>query len=261
MMEKFKLIVILGATAVGKTALSLSLAKKLSTEIISGDSMLVYKGFDIGSAKPNKTELAEVKHHLIDILPPNAKYNVMDFCDEAKKIIANLNSAGKIPILAGGTGLYIKSLIEGYEFSEDKTKSTKSYFSKTGELVYDTFVIGLRRERGALYERINKRVEMMAKDGLFEEVENLLKYTDKTSQSMQGIGYKEVVSYLNNEISKAESIENIKKNTRHFAKRQFTWYKKMPYIVWYDIDNLSEDEIFEKVYFDVMRRFSSSAQI
>lgn len=260
-MEKFKLIVILGATAVGKTALSLSLAKKLNTEIISGDSMLVYKGFDIGAAKPTEAERAEVKHHLIDILPPDAKYNVMDFISEAKKIIANLNNEGKIPVLAGGTGLYIKSLIEGYEFSEDKTKSTRSYFVKNGELIYDAFVIGLRRERSALYERINKRVEIMIKTGLFEEVENLLKCTDKKSQSMQGIGYKEVVAYLNGEISKEETVENIKKNTRHFAKRQFTWYKKMPYITWYDIDDLSEEEIFEMVYFDAERRFSSSAQI
>lgn len=260
MMEKFKLIVILGATAVGKTALSLRLAKKFNTEIISGDSVLVYKDLNIGAAKPSATELAEVKHHLINILPPTAKYNVMDFCAEAKKIIENLNNAGKIPILAGGTGLYVKSLVEGYEFSVDKTKSTESYFSKTGELVYNAFVIGLRRERGALYERINKRVELMVKSGLFEEVKTLLKYTDANSQSMQAIGYKESIAYLKGEISLEDTIENIKKNTRHFAKRQFTWYKKMPYITWYDIDNLSDGEIFEKVYFDIARRFSSSLQ-
>ena len=135
-MEKYKLIVILGPTAVGKTAFSLYLAKKLNTEIISGDSMLVYKDFNIGAAKPSREELNYVKHHLIDILSPNANYNVMDFCDAAKKIIADLNNDGKIPVLAGGTGLYVKSLIEGYEFSEDKQKSTKSYFLKTGELAY-----------------------------------------------------------------------------------------------------------------------------
>lgn len=252
-MEKFKLIVILGPTAVGKTALSLYLAKKLNTEIISGDSMLVYKRFDIGAAKPKKEELSEIKHHLVDILPPDANYNVMDFCEEAKKIIENLNNMGKIPILAGGTGLYIKSLIEGYEFSKDKQKSTESHFLKTGELVYNTFVIGLKRERADLYERINRRVDLMIKDGLFEEVRKLLQTLDINSQAMNGIGYKESALYLTNKISKEEAVENIKKNTRHFAKRQFTWYKKMPYINWYDADKLTEKELFEKICFDVSK--------
>ena len=255
-MEKFKLISIIGPTAVGKTAFSIRLAKKLRTEIISGDSMLVYSGFDVGAAKPNQQELSEVKHHLIDILPPDAKYNVMDFCVEAKKIIEKLNNKGKIPILAGGTGLYVKALIEGYEFSENNTKSTESYFLKTGELLYNAFVIGLRRERAALYERINKRVDLMVTEGLFEEVERLLKNAGENSQAMQGIGYKETVLYLKNEISQEEAIENIKKNTRHFAKRQFTWYKKMPYINWYDLDNIKEDEIFDKIYFDTKDFFN-----
>lgn len=254
-MERFKekLIVILGATAVGKTALSLSLAQKLNTEIISGDSMLVYKGFDIGSAKPTAAEREKVKHHLVDILPPNATYNVMDFYNEARKIITSLNKTGKIPILAGGTGLYVKSLVEGYEFSNDGEKSSKSRFLSTGELAYDAYVIGLRRERSTLYERINKRVDIMTERGLFEEVEGLLKLVDKNAQSMRGIGYKEAGLYLNGEITKEEAIEEIKKATRHFAKRQFTWYKKMPYINWYDIDDLSDDEVFEKVYFDIIK--------
>ncbi len=252
-MEKYKLIVILGPTAVGKTAFSLYLAKKLNTEIISGDSMLVYKDFNIGAAKPSREELNYVKHHLIDILPPNANYNVMDFCDAAKKIIADLNNNGKIPILAGGTGLYVKSLIEGYEFSEDKQKSTESYFLKTGELAYDAFVIGLKMERAALYERINRRVDLMVDNGLFEEVRNLLKTVDINSQAMNGIGYKEVALYLNDKISKEEAIENIKKNTRHFAKRQFTWYKKMPYINWYDIDKFEEKGLYKRIFSDILK--------
>ena len=255
--KKDKLIVILGPTAVGKTALSLSLAKKYDTEIISGDSMLVYKGFNIGAAKPTDAELAEVKHHLIDILHPTEKYNVMDFCDAAAKIIKELNDKGKIPILAGGTGLYVKSLLEGYEFSEDGTKSTSSRFAATGELVYDACVIGLRRERAELYKRINFRVVLMIANGLFDEVEALAKIGLSDSQAMRGIGYKEVLRCLSGDITKEEAIEEIKKATRHFAKRQFTWYKKMPYINWIDIDDLSEQEILKEVCIEVEKHFGN----
>ena len=255
--KKDKLIVILGPTAVGKTALSLSLAKKYDTEIISGDSMLVYKGFDIGAAKPSATELAEVKHHLIDILPPSAKYNVMDFCEAAADIIKALNNTGKIPILAGGTGLYVKSLLEGYEFSADGSKSTSSYFNATGELAYDALVIGLKRERAALYDRINTRVDLMVENGLFDEVEALAETGLSDSQAMRGIGYKEALSYIYGDITKKDAIEEIKKATRHFAKRQFTWYKKMPYIKWIDLDNLSDKDVLTIACSEVEKYFGN----
>ena len=288
-----KLIVILGPTAVGKTQLSIDLAKALDTEIISGDSMLVYKGFDIGTAKPTAQEMDGVVHHLINILEAQENFNVADFHQLVKPIISRLNQQGKVPILAGGTGLYVKSLLEGYVFNEtsgdpayrehleslaaqhgrqyvydmlmqadpqtaqrlhinnfqriiralevhhlgNEQISQSSYFAETGKLVYDVYVIGLRRERAALYERINRRVDMMMADGFIEEVKQLMASGVKNDwQPMKGIGYKEMAAYLEGSISLETAVEEMKKATRHFAKRQFTWYKKMPYVNWYDVD-------------------------
>ena len=301
---KEKLIVILGATAVGKTQLSIDLAKELHTQIISGDSMLVYKGFDIGTAKPTKEEMSQVPHHVIDILEPNQNFNVTDFHAEAKKWITDINNCGKIPILAGGTGLYIKSLLEGYQFNQTsgdlsyrqhlealskehgreyvhnmlreidpdtanrlhinnfnriiralevhhlgkESISQENQFAQSGELSYDVYVIGLKRERSILYERINKRVDIMIEQGFVDEVKSLLAQgIDINCQPMKGIGYREIASYLNGEISLEKAIEEMKKATRHFAKRQFTWYKKMPYINWYDADMLSYEELLHNV--------------
>ncbi len=314
--KKEKLIVILGPTAVGKTQLSIDLAKAVNGEIISGDSMLVYKHFDIGTAKPTVKEMAGVKHHVIDILEPWERFNVTDFCTIAKKLITEINTAGKIPILAGGTGLYVKSLVEGYNFnqtSEDsayrehleklaevhgrqyvydmlqkadpdtaqrlhinnfkriiralevlhlgKEKiSQSSQFDQTGKLIYDTYVIGLNRQRDILYERINKRVDMMIKQGFINEVKLLLREgADRQWQSMKAIGYREIAAYLNNEMSLESAIDEMKKSTRHFAKRQFTWYKKMPYISWYDIDGISYDILLNKVT-DNCRKFINNIE-
>ena len=248
---KDKLIVILGPTAVGKTDLSIELAKKLATEIISGDSMIVYRGFDIGSAKPGLKERQGIKHHLIDILDPAQNFAVTDFVIRAKKIIHELNEQGKIPVLAGGTGLYIKALLEGYEFNvtEEHTEY-RDYLAKLGEkygkeyvhamlarvnpeaaarlhvndfrrviralevahfgaekisqqkkgndeasLIYNVYVIGLNRERKSLYERINKRVEMMFDAGLITEVANLLQSgVTRAMPAMKGIGLVLIVS-------------------------------------------------------------------
>ena len=310
--KKEKLIVILGPTAVEKTALSVELAKRMDTEILSGDSMLVYRGFDIGSAKPTMEERQNVRHHLIDIREPWESYNVTDFKLEAEQLIHDINQRGKIPILAGGTGLYVKSLLEGYQFNTtegdneyraslqklaevhgkeyvhamlekvnpeaaarlhvndfrrviralevaelgEEQISQEKRLSEQGDLVYDVYVVGLRRDRKLLYERINKRVDLMLENGLVDEVRRLL--TDGISremQAMKGIGYKETAAALAGEMSMEEAAELIKKSTRHFAKRQFTWYRKMPYIHWYDIDDMSEMEILQTVSKDLAGYF------
>ncbi len=295
--KKDRLIVILGPTAVGKTALSIALAKELGTEIISGDSMLVYKGFDIGSAKPCPEEQEGIRHHLIDIREPWENYGVTDFVSEAAHCIREINARGKVPILAGGTGLYVKALLEGYEFNDtDGHEEYRAYLEELGrkkgkeyvhsllaevdpesaerlhvndfrrviralevqhfvgeqisqrrqagngelsreELCYETIVIGLERDRQELYERINRRVELMFEAGLENEVRGLLEGgLARDTQAMKGIGYKETASYLSGEMSREEAIELIQKSTRHFAKRQLTWYRKMPYIEWIQAD-------------------------
>lgn len=301
---KEKLIVIAGPTASGKTALAVELARRLDTEIISGDSMLVYKGLDIGTAKPGKKEMGGIRHHLIDILDAGAGFNVTDFINLAKPVITLLNQQGRIPILAGGTGLYIKSLVEGYQFNETsgdpeyreslqrlaEEKGREYVFDmlrkvnpdaaerlhinnfrriiralevyhlggeqiseeKASELAYDVFAIGLGWERSVLYERINRRVEIMIEQGLYNEVEGLLKNGISDScQSMKGIGYKELLPAVRREISLDEAADKIKQNTRHFAKRQLTWYRKMPYIRWYDAQAEVDEKLADKIYHDM----------
>lgn len=301
---KEKLIVIAGPTASGKTALAVELARRLDTEIISGDSMLVYKGLDIGTAKPGKKEMGGIRHHLIDILDAGAGFNVTDFINLAKPVITLLNQQGRIPILAGGTGLYIKSLVEGYQFNETsgdpeyreslqrlaEEKGREYVFDmlrkvnpdaaerlhinnfrriiralevyhlggeqiseeKASELAYDVFAIGLGWERPVLYERINRRVEIMMEQGLYNEVEGLLKNGISDScQSMKGIGYKELLPAVRGEIRLDEAADKIKQNTRHFAKRQLTWYRKMPYIRWYDAQAEADEKLADKIYHDM----------
>ena len=295
--KKDRLIVILGPTAVGKTALSIALARELGTEIISGDSMLVYKGFDIGSAKPDRAERQGVPHHLIDIREPYENYAVTDFVAEAGKCIGMLNAQGKVPLLAGGTGLYVKALLEGYQFNETEEHGAyRSCLEELGRsrgkeyvhgllaaadpaaakrlhpndfrrvvralevsrfggeqisqerqagkgevlrenLCYDALVIGLERDRQELYERINQRVSLMFEAGLEDEVKGLLAGgLQRDTQAMKGIGYKETAAYLDGEMNREEAVELIQKSTRHFAKRQLTWYRKMPYIEWIKAD-------------------------
>lgn len=286
-----KLLVLLGPTASGKTALSISLAKALSTEIISGDSMLVYKGFDIGSAKPTAEEMSGIRHHMIDILPPDASFNLMDFLQQAKAIITRLNQQGKIPLMVGGTGLYIQSLLEGYELnSQSEDAAYRNYLEKLAEekgreyvhgmlakvnpqaaarlhindfrrivralevhhlggeqlsqkksreLVYDCYVAGLTWRRDKLYDRINQRVNIMVEQGLQQEIINLLESgVAPDVQAMKGIGYKELLPVLTGDdvdmdTGLQQAVAKIQQNSRHFAKRQLTWYRRMPYIHWY----------------------------
>lgn len=294
-----KLITILGPTAVGKTNLTLRLAKTFGSSVISGDAYQVYRGLDIGSAKPSKEELAAVPHYLIDILEPHEAYSTALFQDQAQAIIKALNDKWQVPILSGGTGLYVQSLLENYQFSKkDPNVSLRQSLDRLYEeggiealrtygdalaakghislnfrdkhrlyraielmevgdyqaltqqtkegLSYQGPVLGLRRDRKSLYDRINLRVDLMIQAGLFQEVEALLDAgLDKKVQSLKGIGYKEVLDYLMGDLSQEACIETIKQNTRRFAKRQMTWYKRMPYIQWIDIEEgMTDDDIY-----------------
>lgn len=295
-----QLITILGPTAVGKTELTLLLADFMKSPVISGDAYQVYKQLNIGTAKPSKEELNQVKHYLIDTLEPEASYSAADFQKEAKAIIQVCNQQHKIPILSGGTGFYVQALLENYNFSDlkpnddlrvklnqlveksginalrlyaqkmagahgitlpfqDKHRlyraiemmeagqiSSLLHQTKDG-LSYDGPVIGLMRDRERLYERINLRVDSMVEKGLFEEVESLLEQgVSSECQAFKGIGYKEVLQFLLGHITKDTCIDLIKKNTRNFAKRQITWYKRMPYIQWiYIEDGMTGQDIYQ----------------
>ncbi len=305
-----KLIVVLGPTATGKTRLAVSLAKALGTDVVSGDSMLVYRGFDIGSAKPDAEERGGIRHALVDILEPTANFNVTDFQRLASAEICSVNAAGKIPILVGGTGLYLKALLEGYRFNQEPEdceyraslealarKRGNVYVhglleqadpdaasrlhandlrrviralevSRFGEarisqekresgLDYDACVLGLCCERSELYRRIEARVDGMMAAGLEAEVRRLLAAgVPRTAQAMQGIGYKEMAAYIDGKLSLKDAVADIKQATRHFAKRQITWYKKMPYIHWLDIDKLSFGETMDKAMREIKEHFT-----
>ena len=294
-----KLITIVGPTAVGKTDLTLALAKYYNGQVISGDAYQVYKQLNIGTAKPTTDELAAVPHHLINILEPDDDYSVSIFQQQAKSLIDQLNDNHVVPILSGGTGLYVQSLLENYNFNDIKpdTKlrseldelyaeygidglrqyaqnlakkggieikyTDKHRLYRASELMaagdYESLikqtkdglsyrgpVIGLQRERSDLYDRINRRVEIMFENGLVDEVKQLLKNgVNPNCQAFKGIGYKEVVQYLEGSINYDACVDLIQKNTRHFAKRQITWYKRMPYIEWISIGSqTSEAEIY-----------------
>ncbi|MHB9940168.1 tRNA (adenosine(37)-N6)-dimethylallyltransferase MiaA [Clostridium sporogenes] len=301
------LLILAGPTAVGKTDISIKLAKKLNGEIISADSMQIYKYMDIGSAKITKEEMKGIPHHLIDVVAPHEEFNVSSFKSLAEKCIKDIWSRGKLPIIAGGTGLYINSLIYNYDFtdadrdedyreylirlSEDKGKeyvhsllkdidgksyeklypndlkrvvralevykitgkSISEYTKENEKKLYNIpyninyFVLNMNRE--VLYERINKRVDIMMDKGLIEEVKKLesMGYTPDM-QSMKGIGYKEILFYLKGDISLDEAIYLIKKGSRNYAKRQLTWFRKDKRSIWIDKDKYrSEEEIVDKI--------------
>ena len=301
-MDKERVVVILGPTATGKSHCGIALAKRFRGEIISGDSMLVYRQMNIGTAKPSEEELAMVPHHLINILPPDASYSVADFQQQAARLIHEITDRGNLPVIVGGTGLYIKALLEDYRFSEveenpelrrqleqlAREQGTGKLFAwlqkedpaaaarlhpndirrvvraletalsgdkvsqeKKSELKYDATVFGLYMERDFLYERINRRVDRMIRDGLEEEVRSLLKagLSMEHCLSMRSLGYRQMEEYLTGQCDRETAIDNIKKGTRHFAKRQITWYKKMPYIHWFTVDR---DLNYEKIVADMV---------
>ena len=300
-----KTILILGPTATGKTNLAIELAKKLNGEIISADSMQVYRGMDIGTAKPTLEERQGIPHHLIDIRNPDEEWTVSDFVNECGQRINGLIKRGKTPLIVGGTGLYLWSLIEGFSFPitpadkelratlekeslsdlysqltaadpeaagkihpNDKKRIVRALevYNLTGKKISELqknrqhntrhfppraglpqvenggiqspLLIGLNTDREILYERINQRVDLMIEKGLIDEVKGLLaKGYNKDLPSMQALGYKQVIDHLDGKYSKEEMIEELKKKTRNFARRQMTWFRRFKNVAWYDIIN------------------------
>lgn len=300
-MNKRKLIVLTGPTAVGKTKLSIALAKAVNGEIISADSMQVYKYMDIGSAKIKPEEMRGIKHYLVDCLEPQdpESFNVTRFQQMAKDAMEEIYAMGKVPILVGGTGFYIQSVVydidftdndadtgyrtmleqmaeeKGAEFLHDMLKVVDpkaaeeihfnnvkrviralEFFQKTGspisshneaerqkESPYELYYFVLNDDRAKLYERIDMRVDLMLKDGLIEEVKRLLDMgCTREMVSMQGLGYKEIIDYLNGDISLEEAVYIIKRDTRHFAKRQLTWFRRERDVRWLNKSDYSSEE-------------------
>lgn len=287
---KPKVIVICGPTASGKTALSIELAKQLNTEIVSADSMQIYKDMNIGSAKPTLQEMQGIKHYMLDFVSPDERYSVADYKKQATTCIEEILKKGKIPIVVGGTGLYIDSLIYNIEYDEieydekyrkeleeiaknegldvlydrakeidpeaiksiskndkkriirileiykatGKTKTEQEILSRKNEVPYDYKVFAINMDRQVLYDRINKRVDIMVEQGLIEEVKMISEKYKKYPTAMQALGYKEIKQYLDGNLTKEEAIEKIKQETRRYAKRQLTWFRKNKQTIWLD---------------------------
>lgn len=289
-MQKPKVIVICGPTASGKTLLSIELAKKINGEIISADSMQIYKDMNIGTAKPDKEEMQGIKHYLIDFVSPDTRYSVATYKIDATNAIEEILKQGKVPIIVGGTGLYIDTLIYGIEYNDikideeyrnklekiaeeqgletlykmavkideeamkkiskndkkrimrvleiykatGKTKTQQEADSRKKGVKYDYKIFALNMDREVLYNRINRRVDLMIEKGLIEEVKSLKEKYNKFPTAMQGLGYKEVVEYLEEKTTKEEMIEKIKMETRRYSKRQLTWFRKNKETIWLD---------------------------
>ena len=298
-MEKKPLIILTGPTAVGKTKLSIALAKKIGGEIISADSVQVYKHMDIGSAKITPEEMQGVPHHLVDVLPPTSEFHVVKFQEMAKEAMANIYANGHIPILVGGTGFYIQAVLNDIDFTKNdgdssyrrelEEKAVKEgahalhemlkqidpkaaqeihennvkrviraieFYEQSGKRIsehneeqrartspyaYKYFVLNDERDR--LYTNIDKRVDIMVQEGLLEEVMKLLSMGCKReSTAMQGIGYKEILDYLDDKCSFEDAVNAIKSNTRHFAKRQLTWFRRERDVIWVDKDKFAYND-------------------
>ena len=298
-MQKNKVIVICGPTASGKTALSIELAKQISGEIVSCDSMQIYKDMDIGTAKPTPDEMQGIKHYLIGHVSPEERYSVADYKADAKKAIKEIIEKGKMPIVVGGTGLYLDSLIYEIEYQDiqldeeyrkqleeeveekgleelykrakqidekaiekispndkkrilrileiyhatGKTKTEQEIESRKKEVEYDYKVYALDWDRQKLYDRINKRVDMMMEQGLIEEVKQILDKYHTFPTAMQGLGYKEVVEYLEGKLTKEEMVEKIKMETRRYAKRQLTWFRKNKQTIWLNAEDTIQNNV------------------
>ena len=284
-----KIIVITGPTAVGKTKLSIQLAKKYNGEIINADAVQVYKGLDIGSAKVTKEEMESIPHHLFDIKNVDEEYTIYHYQKDCREIISEIQSKGKTPILVGGTGLYIKAALYDYKLSKENNNDTYNNISneelynklikldkdividknnrrriiralnyykennesitknKTDKLLYDTLFIGLTTERKNLYNKINDRVDIMIQNGLIDEVKGFYDKGIKTKPLLSAIGYKELYEYFDGKISLDVAIDNIKKNSRHYAKRQYTFFNHQLPVTWFETDYNNFDNTIKKV--------------
>ena len=279
------MLIVLGPTATGKSRLAVEIAQQIKGEIISADSMQVYRGMDIGTAKPTLSERQNIPHHLIDILSPDQAWTVSDFVEETQRLTREIMKQGKVPMIVGGTGLYLRAWLEGFSFPlappnpelrtrlekespailhaqlsevdpaaankihiHDKKRIVRALevYAFTGKRMSDLQrkmpftgseqkLIGLNLPREALYQRINERVDQMIAKGLIEEVQGLLaKGFSNTLPSFQALGYKEVVEYLDGKWTKEQMIEELKKRTRNFARRQMTWFKRFKSVVWFE---------------------------
>lgn len=298
-MKKLPFIIIAGPTAVGKSKFAIALANEINGEIISADSMQVYHHMDIGSAKILPSEMGNIPHHLINVLDPKEKFDVVRFQSMAKDALHQIYQRGRIPIIAGGTGFYIQALLYDIDFTENKDdKSYREYLTSlldehkedtlyellkqvdpescetihknnwkrviralefyhlTGKKIsshneverqkespYNAIYFVLTDDRSNIYENIDVRVDKMIQDGLVDEVKGLLELgCNRTDISMQGLGYKEIIAFLEHEISLEEAIYQIKRDTRHFAKRQLTWFRREKNVIWIDKQAFSNDE-------------------
>ncbi len=284
-----KVIVVTGPTAVGKTKLSIELAKKYHGEIINADAVQVYIGLDIGSAKVTKEEMEGIPHHLFDIKEVNEDYTIYHYQQDCRRVISEIQKRGNTPILVGGTGLYIKAALYDYKLSKEKENNTYDNLSteelyhelisldkdiqidknnrrrlirainyykennksindnKTDKLLYDTIFIGLTTDRENLYNKINDRVDIMIKEGLLDEVKSFYEKGIRSKPLLSAIGYKELYEYFDNNISLEEAIDNIKKNSRHYAKRQYTFFNHQLPVVWFETDYNNFNNTIEKV--------------
>ena len=312
-MKNIPLIILTGPTAVGKTALSIELAKDLNAEIISADSMQIYEYMDVGSAKVTKDEMEGVVHHMIDEVKPDFPFSVSEFQSRANKYIKEIDEKGKTVLVTGGTGLYLNSLIynmdfaksnsnsklreelekeleeNGIDYMHEKLKSldedaaSRIHKNNTKRVIralevcldgkkmqdfstdlrynenYEPIIIVLNRDREILYDRINKRVDIMMENNLVYEVKNLLNMGySKDLISMQGIGYKEIIKYLEGEYSLDEAVEIIKRDSRRYAKRQITWFKRYKESKWFDLGNYDNIETLKKDILNYVENISKN---
>ena len=284
-----KIIVITGPTAVGKTKLSIELAKKYNGEIINADAVQVYKGLNIGSAKVTEEEKENIPHHLLDIKEVNEEYTIYHYQKDCREKIKEIQNKNKTPIVVGGTGLYIKAALYDYKLSKENNIDTYdnltneelynelikldkdiiidkdnrrrliraiNYYkennksintNKTNKLLYDVIFIGLTTDRQVLYNKINKRVDEMIEGGLIEEVKSFYEKGIRTKPLLNAIGYREIYNYLDGNCTKEEMVEKIKQNSRHYAKRQYTFFNHQLPIVWFETDYNNFNNTIEKV--------------
>ena len=288
-----KVIVITGPTAVGKTKLSIELAKRYNGEIINADAVQVYKGLDIGSAKVTEEEKEGIPHHLFDIKEVDEEYTIYHYQKDCRKLIKEVQGRGKTPILVGGTGLYIKAALYDYKLTEEKETNTYdnltdeelynklleldknividknnrrrliraiNYYKEnnksintntTNKSLYDAIFIGLTTDRRILYDKINNRVDIMIKDGLLNEVKAFYDKNIRTKPLLNAIGYREIYSYFDGNISLEEATDKIKQNSRHYAKRQYTFFNHQLPIVWFETNynnfNITVEEVINYI--------------